>query len=435
MPNLSRVVLPPYKSTLTLPPQEICTQIDQIALRVKERHSASSDTALYDYLNSNADGKLGTVSICSETLKTLAQKGLSPRSEDALHTISSYLVETINEIGVHATGLAKERFDLDITLPDKTTVNARVSYVLEKETYAESITLDTLSNNLQSLHQRHKLAIVLLNVSKLGGDYEALIQPYLTDSYFGEFWLATCPVDEAACLDLMGFHQAKAVIDTHSVTLMYGLENWHDGLTDIARLVRHWHNLKNLNENRLIVLPYFDPKSKIVLKVIQEIRKLGVNLVNLPIEYEQPAIEPINWAEEFKNYPPEFQEHAKRQAEMVVGYVSTVIRPHLNRKQRAVLQNMELSEIQNDLALKASSMSLNAQRDRAKKKILDSVLKSTTPNFSTKTCSSPEKFYQRYLEPWLTRFQHPVSSINEIAPNLRKSLNKNKGSANKMRKK
>lgn len=434
MSNLSRVVLSHNKSTLDLPPEEVCTQIDQIALRVKERHSTSDPAALYGYLERNADGELGTASICAETLKSLAQKGLAPRSDDALHSISNYLTETITEIGVHATSLAKERFDLDLTLPDKATVDARVSYIIEKETYAESITLETLSNNFRSLYQRHTLAIVLLDVSKLGGDYETLIQPYLTDKYFGNFWLATCPVDESACLDLMGFQQAKTIIDKHPVTLMHGLENWHEGLTDIARLVRHWHNVKNLRENKLIVLPYFDSKNKIVLKVLQEIRTLGMNLINLPIDYEQPDVEPVNWDEEFKEYPSEFQEHAIKQAEMVVGYVSTIIRPHLNKKQRAILQNMEFGEIQTDLALKASSMSLNAQRDRAKKQILDSVLKATTPAFSTKVYSSPEKFYQRYLEPWLTKFQHPVSSINEIAPNLRKSLNKNKKLTTRYRK-
>ena len=377
----------------------------------------------------NADGQLGTISICTESLKALAAKGLAPNSEDMLPSISNYLTETIDEIGAHAASLAKERFDLNISLPDKATVYSRVASVIEKETYAESASLETLSNNLKSLHQRHTLAIVLLDVSKLGGDYETLIPPYLNEGYFGNFWLATCPIDEPACLDLVGFHKAEAVIDTHSVTVMHGLENWHDGLTDISKLIRHWKRHRETDENKLIVLPYFDGKSPVILEVLNEIRNLEIDLINLPIEYDQPVIEPINWDEKFGNYPKEIQDQSKIMSALVFDYVVSVIEPEFNENQRAALKAMPEEQklgIQKYLAKNQSRLSLNAQRDHIRKEVISAVLKVTSPRYSIKFNPNPVKFYKTHFEPWFWRFGLPLSALRKASPNLTRTLNEKK---------
>ncbi|HBS25574.1 MAG TPA: hypothetical protein DD827_00360 [Gammaproteobacteria bacterium] len=405
---------------------------------MKERHSDSSDKALRDYLKNNADGQLGTVSICTESLKALAAKGLAPNSEDMLPSISNYLTETIDEIGAHAASLAKERFDLNISLPDKATVYSRVASVIEKETYAESASLETLSNNLKSLHQRHTLAIVLLDVSKLGGDYETLIQPYLNEGYFGNFWLAACPIDEDACLDLMGFQNAKTIIDEHPVTLMHGLENWHDGLTDITRLVRHWHAVKDLYENRLIVLPYFNPQNKIVLQLLREIRNLTIYLINLPIECEQAAVDPINWNEHFAEYPDIIKTQAGSLSNAVFDHVVDVISATLNRKQTRALKHIPKSDIRqmkedlsSKLLQKKRGWSVDKQVEETRKQLLSLVLKSTTPEYKARLNPNAAQFYKTYLEESFRYFSLPKRALNVVSANLLRSLPKQNGQKRK----
>lgn len=422
-------------------PPDARQALSKVASDVVRLHQNASDEKLRDYVSRQADGRNGASLIFSKALDEIFQgtgnlELLEPENQERFIDSVS---ELATGVGEQVSILATDRIGVTSKVASKTAIEKFVREQGAKRIWSEAIPLNKLTSKLeaarQSLAQQGRTrGVALVDVSAVGHNYKTVLKSAVPQNdKWGWFQAADCPLDDATNdpHQTRGFHEARKVVAEHTFTVIWGVENWRKEFTDITKFVRHWAKSDDPKgeTNRLIILPFGDKKNKTMETVTATLIANSIPLIYLPIEHDTPDVEPINWDEKFGDYSETVKSHAREIAKLIYEDVAAVIRPELNERQVQALDLLDASQItniQDELAENARSLSLDAQRSRAKKRILNAVLKASTPTYSIKRNPDPLTFYQQHLEPWFKRFGHPITSLNEAAPNLSRTLRERK---------
>lgn len=421
-------------SSNTKLPAESCIALCDAAKEVINYHISASTAELQHYAKHNDHIQYGIDQLLINGLSKLCASHLFLSS---IHPDNrGHLIRFISNLALHLGNSIKDRaktqLNIDILLPNYSEIQKHVEHRVNELFNMGELQFDEISSKLHAARQRHEVSVVFLNIPFVSDNYDDKIFNLFKDEQsLGIFKAPECPIDDynTSCDNQLS--SVKNVVTQNEFSCLFGIENWQKKPQDISLLfdriiseIRHSSNF-----NRVIVIPVLSKKNRNLAAAMNSFISSRVPFFYYSVDSTERKYTPVDWESKFGPYSDKIKYHTCKIVARIFEDVVEDISDELSDRQKMALSFLDddtSSDIIKTVASYSNSLGLDAQRNRIKKMVLDFVLKKSTPNYSIKRNPDPLEFYHLHLEPNFLRLDHPVSSLNEVAPNLSRTLRERK---------